>query len=281
MPRESHVVLCVVWMSDRKCAQHAKMNTCGQSLRANSLSPHTLSPGKHKLWLKYCSKGLLWIMYLIHLLSSSWPLYFGLWQRYLEQLGYFGNQARVVICYKSNPAVSGVKEIYLILAAWKPLWITEIVWGEGMAKVQGRPPDHTAPETDCCCCYCCIASVMSDSVIPHRQQPTRLPHPWYSPGKNTGVGCHFLLQCMKVKSESEFTQSCRTLPHGLQPTRLLCPWGFPGKSTGVGCHCLLQLLKQKGVHNYMAESLVRILPPFPAAQLKEHSFHCQEKAEFP
>ena len=40
---------------------------------------------------------------------------------------------------------------------------------------------------------------MSDSVRPHRQQPTRLPSPWDSPGKNTGVGCHFLLQCMKVK----------------------------------------------------------------------------------
>ena len=40
---------------------------------------------------------------------------------------------------------------------------------------------------------------MSDSVRPHRRQPTRLPHPWDSPGKNTGVGCHFLLQCMKVK----------------------------------------------------------------------------------
>ena len=52
---------------------------------------------------------------------------------------------------------------------------------------------------------------MSDSVQPHRQQPTRLPNPWDSPGKNTGVGCHFLLQCMKVKSESEVTQSCPTL----------------------------------------------------------------------
>ena len=52
---------------------------------------------------------------------------------------------------------------------------------------------------------------MSDSVRPHRRQPTRLPRPWDSPGKNTGVGCHFLLQCMKVKSESEFTQSCLTL----------------------------------------------------------------------
>ena len=52
---------------------------------------------------------------------------------------------------------------------------------------------------------------MSDSVRPHRQQPTRLPHPWDSPGKNTGVGCHVLLQCMKVKSESEVAKSCQTL----------------------------------------------------------------------
>ena len=59
-----------------------------------------------------------------------------------------------------------------------------------------------------CCCYC-VASVMSDPVWPHRRQPTRLPHSWDSPGKNTGVGCHFLLQCMKVESESEATQSCR------------------------------------------------------------------------
>ena len=51
---------------------------------------------------------------------------------------------------------------------------------------------------------------MSDSVLPQRQQPTRLPCPWDSPGKNTGVGCHFLLQCMKVKSESEVIQSCPT-----------------------------------------------------------------------
>ena len=52
---------------------------------------------------------------------------------------------------------------------------------------------------------------MSDPVWPHRRQPTRLPCPWDSPGKNTGVGCHFLLQCMKVKSESEVAQSCPTL----------------------------------------------------------------------
>ena len=54
-------------------------------------------------------------------------------------------------------------------------------------------------------------SVMSDSVRPQRRQPTRLRRPWDSPGKNTGVGCHFLLQCMKVKSGSEVAQSCPTL----------------------------------------------------------------------
>ena len=60
---------------------------------------------------------------------------------------------------------------------------------------------------------------MSDSVRPHRRQPTRLPCPWDSPGKNTGVGCHFLLQCMKVRSESEVAQRCPTLqdPMGCSP----------------------------------------------------------------
>ena len=77
---------------------------------------------------------------------------------------------------------------------------------------------------------------MSDSVRPHRRQPTRLHCPWDSPGKNTGVGCHFLLQCMKVKSESEVAQSCPTpsdpmdcsLPgssiHGICQARVL-EWG--------------------------------------------------------
>ena len=57
------------------------------------------------------------------------------------------------------------------------------------------------------------------------------PPPWDSPGKNTGVGCHFLLQCMKVKSESEVAQSCPTLhnPYGLQPARLLHPWDFQAR----------------------------------------------------
>ena len=64
---------------------------------------------------------------------------------------------------------------------------------------------------------------MSDSVRPHRRQPTRLPRPRDSPGKNTGVGCHFLLQCMKVKSESEVAQSCPTLSDPMD-------WSLPGSS---------------------------------------------------
>ena len=64
---------------------------------------------------------------------------------------------------------------------------------------------------------------VSDSVLPHRRPPTRLPHPWNSPGKNTGVGCHFLLQCMKVKSEREVAQLCLTL-------RNLMDCSLPGSS---------------------------------------------------
>ena len=74
------------------------------------------------------------------------------------------------------------------------------------------------------------------TLRPHRRQPTRLPHPWDSPGKNTGVGCHFLLQRMKVKSQSEVAQSCPTLSnpmdcsppgssiHGILQARVL-EWG--------------------------------------------------------
>ena len=80
---------------------------------------------------------------------------------------------------------------------------------------------------------------MSDSSRPHGLQPPRLLRPWDFPGKNTGVGCHFLLQCRKVKSEVKSLSRVRR-PHGLQPPRLLRPWDFLGKSTGVGCHFVLQ-----------------------------------------
>ena len=82
---------------------------------------------------------------------------------------------------------------------------------------------------------------MSNSVRPHRRQPTRLPRPWDSPGKNTGVCCHFLFQCMEVKSKSKVAQSCPTLSdpmdcslpgssiHGIFQVRVL-EWGaFSGE----------------------------------------------------
>ena len=87
---------------------------------------------------------------------------------------------------------------------------------------------------------------MSDSVWPHRRQPTRLPHPWDSPGKNTGVGCHFLLQCMKMKwNWSLSVVSDSSWPHGLQPTRLLCPWDFPCKSTQFLVNVQNEKIKKK------------------------------------
>ena len=85
-------------------------------------------------------------------------------------------------------------------------------------------------------------------ATPDSGQPTRLPHPWDSPGKNTGMGCHFLLQCMKVKSEREVTPSCPTLSdpmdcslsgssaHGIFQARVL-EWGaiaFSESARGVG-----------------------------------------------
>ena len=87
---------------------------------------------------------------------------------------------------------------------------------------------------------------MSDSVQLHRRQPTRLPCPWDSPGKNTGVGCHCLLQCMKVKSEREVAQSCPTLCDPMDCSLPGSPpWDSLGKNTGVGCHFFLQCVKVK------------------------------------
>ena len=94
-------------------------------------------------------------------------------------------------------------------------------------------------------------SVVSNSVRPQRRQPTRLPRPWDSPGKNTGVGCHFLLQCIQVKSERGVAQSCLTLSdpmdcspldfsiHGIFYARVL-EWGaiaFSDVSLICPCKC--------------------------------------------
>ena len=112
---------------------------------------------------------------------------------------------------------------------------------------------------------------MSNSVRPHRRQPTRLPRPWNSPGKNTGVGCHFLLQCMKVKSESEVAQSCPTLsdPMACSPPGSSIHGIFQARVLEWGCHCLLQcpflLLSKYKLYCYcmshlMSKSFILLTP---------------------
>ena len=98
------------------------------------------------------------------------------------------------------------------------------------------------------------------TVRPHRWQPTRHPCPWDSPGKNTGVSCHFLLQCVKVKSDSEVAQSCPTrsdpmdssLPgcsiHGIFQARVL-KWGATAFSSLMG--------SQKVRHDLATEQQLR------------------------
>ena len=92
--------------------------------------------------------------------------------------------------------------------AWRIPWTEEPGRLQSMGSQRVRHNWSDWAHIHCCCQ---VTSVVSNSVRPRRWQPTRLPHPWDSPGKSTGVGCHFLLQCMKVKSESEVAQSCLTL----------------------------------------------------------------------
>ena len=114
--------------------------------------------------------------------------------------------------------------------ALSKFWHSPLTWGllgsqgskckipTSLLIIQGLPPRLCVlgkVQRASLLCFAATAAAKSlqssDSVRPRRRQPTRIPRPWDSPGKNTGVGCHFLLQCMKVKSESEVTQSCPTL----------------------------------------------------------------------
>ena len=116
---------------------------------------------------------------------------------------------------------------------------------EHQVKVQGIIANCENSERLCSLAAAAKSLQSCLTLRPHGRQPTRLPRPWDSPGKNTGVGCHFLLQCMKVKRESEVAQSCLTLcdpmdcslpgssSHGIFQARVL-EWGaiaFSGKHT--------------------------------------------------
>ena len=120
---------------------------------------------------------------------------------------------------------------------------------------------------------------MSDSLHPHRWQPTRLPRPWDSPGKNTGVGCHFLLQCRKVKSESEVAQLCPILSdpmdcslpgssvHGIFQARVL-EWGATAFSdVASGPPLTRSLLLLTFCMNYcvmFVTTVLHLFIPFPS-----------------
>ena len=117
-----------------------------------------------------------------------------------------------------------------------------------LSHVAARSSINVCQTNKSLCTSVCVSARMYNKTLllsrfscvrllrPHRRQPTRLPRPWDSLGKNTGVGCHFLLQCMKVKSQSEVTQSCPTLcdpmdcsppgssVHGIFQARVL-EWG--------------------------------------------------------
>ena len=120
---------------------------------------------------------------------------------------------------------------------------------------------------------------------PHRWQPTRLPRPWASPGKNTGVGCHFLLQCMKVESESEDAQSCptvsdprdRSLPgssvHGIFQARVLECVPLPSPTNSQS---LLKLISIMSVipsnHLILCHPLLLLPSTFPSIRVFSNKF---------
>ena len=126
-----------------------------------------------------------------------------------------------------------------------------------------QKPQVSAHTNAAMCCW--VTLVVSNSVQPQKRQPTRLPHPWDSPGKNTGVGCHFLLQCMKVKSESEVAQSFLTLSdpmdcslpgssvHVIFQARVL-EWGAIALYMYTCIHICLHVLHVYTPHTYLIQS---------------------------
>ena len=150
-------------------------------------------------WVIWC---LCWV--LLFLFYSSWCL---------------------TRCQRNDGLDSRLTFLYLIFLAF-------VSWSHYFIFIRW----HFWCTTVCCCCW--VTSVMSDSARLHRRQPTRLLCPQDSPGKNTGVGWHFLLQCMHAYQVTSVV-SDSVWPHRRRPTRLLCPQDSPGKNTGVGWHFFL------------------------------------------
>ena len=151
------------------------------------------------------------------------PLLPTMWETWVRSLGWEDALEKETVTHSST-------------LSWKIPWMEERGRPRGRKKLDTTEQLHFLSLQVLDAPVAAVASVVSDSVQPHRRQPTRLLCPWDSPGKNTGVGCHFLLQCRKMKSESEVAQSCLTLRdpmdctlpgssiHGIFQARVL-EWG--------------------------------------------------------
>ena len=140
-------------------------------------------------------------------------VFWALWER--ARVGWFGRMVLKHAYYhmwKRSPV-----QVWCMIQGARD-WCSGMTQRDGMGREVGggfRMGNTCTPVVDPCQCMgkplLLLLSHFSRVRLlwSHRRQPTRLPHPWDSPGKNTGVGCHFLLQCMKVKSESEVAQSIR------------------------------------------------------------------------
>ena len=102
-----------------------------------------------------------------------------------------------------------IEDMYNWYLEWQgPIFATS--WGDSSYKWR-QPRGKAEPKNYVAATIPAKSHQSCPALRPHRQPPTRLPRPWDSSGKNTGVGCYFLLQCIRVKSEREVTQSCPTL----------------------------------------------------------------------
>ena len=108
---------------------------------------------------------------------------------------------------------------------------------------------------------------MSDSLRSHRRQPTRLPHPWDFPGKNTEVGCHFLLQCVKVKSLSHIRLFTTPWTAAYQAP---LPKGFSRQDTGVGCHLYVKF-SEIAYGQYYVIQLILLMRPMRFRECHEQT----------
>ena len=198
-----------------------------------------------------------------HCIKTGQPL--------LTHAGYIWPLCLLLGIYANIITVRDKRMIYFtgkMMLLW-PVIPQHIIHSDSQFLTFKAPMNPVSLKVLCCCC----CQVMSDSVWPHRRKPTRLPRPWDSPGKNTGVGCHFLLQCMKVKSESEAAQSCPTLSdpmdcslpgssvHGIFQARVL-EWGAIAFSESCSRSLLSVLLIQ--LFGLYSASLL----PLPSTQPK-------------